>query len=393
MNKLLDQLRFGVVIYIFIYLAFTLLIYLISVYTNYKGLGIPLLNGKDDGVFYYEQALNFYYGLPIIENPSIHILMIGWLMKIFNYTDPIIIRIYNYVGTAILLFILLLIIKRISNSQKQYYVAGFILCVFLSIYPSLLVYNVLSINRDVWIFLFFMLSQYLFINIFIKRGKYPVIINLIFLIFSLYMLGEYRHYALLSFILGTSVYLSLKWLLKFKVNIKILSILILALFSVFYTVFKDFTIPIVGMSFNDALSYRNLAFEGLGGASQMNISLSHSNIFSFYFNYAYSILSNALGPFPWQLSGTSSLILMLTEGLVFIIVAIVVTRKLKAFSNVELFLFIQSIVWFMLIAVTNDNFGTGSRLRILGWIPLIVIFSKYLSVYFEEKYLRRKLTP
>ncbi len=104
-------------------------------------------------------------------------------------------------------------------------------------------------------------------------------------------------------------------------------------------------------------------------------------------NYFYSIISNFVGPFPWQVTNGATLLLMVSEGVIFIFVAFYLLRKVKRFSEVEFYLLIQVILWFMLIGISNDNFGTGSRLRIVGWIPLMIIFVKYLS----EGIVNRKL--
>lgn len=380
------KLYLGIFSYLFIYLFLTLSIYLISVYTNYNGLGVPLFNGKDDGVFYYEQAMNIVNGLPVIENPQMHVILIGWLMKITNIENPIIIRVYNFFGTMLILLISLLVLKKLTSNTKELYLSGVFLCVILSLYPSLVVYNVLSINRDVWIILFFLLSIYLFINIFIKKGKYPIIVSILCILPSIYFLGEHRHYALLSYLLGSVAFLLLNVAKNYITNgVKFFISFGIVCFSLFFILFKNITIPIVGMSFMDALAYRNLAFEGMGGVSQMNISLSHPSLILFYSNYFYSIVSNTVGPFPWQVTGFSSLILLLTEGIFFSFVFFFLYKQRKNFNKVEQYLVIQSVIWFMLISVTNDNFGTGSRLRILGWIPILIIFSKYIAIYILKK--------
>lgn len=36
----------------------------------------------------------------------------------------------------------------------------------------------------------------------------------------------------------------------------------------------------------------------------------------------------------------------------------------------------QSLIWFLFIGITNDNLGTGSRLRISGYLFILLVFAK-----------------
>ena len=39
----------------------------------------------------------------------------------------------------------------------------------------------------------------------------------------------------------------------------------------------------------------------------------------------------------------------------------------------------------MLISISNDNLGTAARLRMVGWIPLLIVFSKYYGKYLQQR--------
>jgi len=383
--KIQLQLYMCVIGYVLTYFLMTTCIYVISILTGYDGLGIPLVNGKDDGAFYYEQAINLVKGLPYIETSS-HIVIMGWIFKIFNTDNVLVIRIFNYSANVILLILALLTLKKTEHNKAIYLTSAIILTLLLTIYPSLLMNTTLSINRDIWIYCFFLWSVYLFINMFIKRGKFPFVFNLLLITFSIAMLGGYRKYALLSFIIGSSIYIMLLLLGKKGGSLKKVWLICIVGFSVCYMALRNYEFPIVGYSLQRVLEYRQLAFEGHGGGSQMGISLDQNNIILFYFNYFYSLISNVLGPFPWQITSVSTLILMLTEGLIFLFISIYLFKQRKKFNNVEMYLFIQGMVWFMLISISNDNFGTGSRLRTVGWIPLLIIFSKHYGrhLYFKK---------
>lgn len=379
------QMLLYIVGYSLLYFFLTTIIYFYSVLSGYNGLALPIFGGGDDGQFYYEQATNFVNGTPYVYT-SIHIWLLGIVINIFNTDNVMVLRIFNYIGSLLILVIAILILKKITQ-DKVFHFSATILVALLAFYPSLLLNSTLSIYRDVWIYAFFLWSIYLFINLFISKGRWPKLCSAIFLVFTMIMLGGYRKYALLSFMIGSAVYLFMKILSKKKISIFKFSIILFLGVSTFYMFLRDIKFPIVGLSFTDVLQYRELGLEA--GGSQMGISLDQSNLLLFYINYIYSLVSNFIGPLPWQVTGGSTLILMITEGILFFFMSIYLFRKIKYFSNIELYLFIQAVVWFLLISISNDNFGTGSRLRIVGWLPLIILFVKFYGEGIYKRNLKK----
>lgn len=370
-----------------IYFCTVVLIYYFSVFQGNKGVNFSLFGGGDDGQFYYQQALNIYRGLPYI-NTSIHVFIFGWILKIFNTEEVMLLRGYNYLGMVFLIMVSLMLLKKILNSKSEFYNVASILIIILMLYPSLILNTTLSLYRDIWIFFFFLWSIYLFTTIFIEKGTYPKVINAAFFIFSIIMLFGYRKYALLSFLIGSIIYLILYNNKKRKANLSKAMLYLFIGFSTFYVFLKDFNIPLINLSLGKVLDYRKSFIEEYAGGSQMNISLDQPNIVLFYLNYLYSLASNVLGPFPWQVSGVSTLVLMVTEGIAFSFILIVLYKNRKGFNSIDRYLLIQSIVWFMLISISNDNFGAASRLRIVGWLPLMILFAK---TYGESKFLKKRI--
>ena len=382
------QIVLCVIGYSLLYFIMTTLIYFYSMSNGYNGLGLPVFGGGDDGHFYYEQAVNFINGVPYVFT-SIHVWILGCVMKFFNTDDVIFLRFFNYFANLALLTIGLLLLKKIVIVPKTYSLSAVILVFLLAFYPSLLLNSTLSIYRDVWIYTFFLWSMYLFMNIFIKKGKWPRIVSVLLLIFTMIMLGGYRRYALLSFMVGSAVYLLLKVFNKRKISVTKFLLIMFVGISIFYQLFRNFKLPVVGLSFTDVLNYRQLGLEA--GGSQMGISLDQPNIIMFYLNYIYSLISNFIGPLPWQITGGSTLVLMVTEGFIFICISIFLLRKYKNFSNSDMYLLIQSFIWFLLISVSNDNFGTAARLRIVGWLPLIILFVKFYGEHILRKRTNKRL--
>lgn len=371
--------------YSILYFLLSTSIYYLSLSQNTKGITLPLFGGGDDGIFYYEQATQIANNLPYVYT-SIHAVILGWIMKVFHTDSVYVLRVFNYFANVGLMIIALLLLKKSIVNKSAYWIAATTLLILLSFYPSLLLNTTLSLYRDVWIYLFFLWCMYLFSTIFIVKGKYPKLLSAILLLFTMFMLGGYRQYALLSFLVGTMIYLLMSLISRNNIQLKKYVVIGIVGFSMFFLFFKNIKFPIIGLSFSEALMYRQSSLEA--GGSQMGIALDQSNILLFYANYLHSFISNFIGPLPWQISGGSTLILMLTEGFVFLLIVIFLIRKRRLFSNLEKYFLIQSFVWFLLISVTNDNLGTASRLRIVGWLPLLIMFAKY---YGEHLWNARKI--
>ena len=386
-----NALQFTILIigYSLFYFIVTTTIYFFSMSQNSNGISLSFFGGGDDGKFYYEQATSVAKNIPYVYT-SIHALILGWLLKIFNTDSVYLLRFFNYFANLGLLIISLLLLKKVMSNKQAFGISSTILIVILVCYPSLLLNTTLSLYRDVWIYVYFLWSIYLFSNIFIVKEKFSISVNALLLIYTMFMLGGYRKYALLCFLAGSLAYLVMKFISRNKISLKKFIYIVFIGFTVFYLVLRSFKFPIVGLSFSDVLLYRQTSLE-IGG-SQMGISLEQSNIVLFYINYLYSIISNLIGPLPWQISGVSTLFLMISEGIVFLIVLLFLYRRRRSFSNLEKYFLIQSIIWFILIGISNDNFGTGSRLRIVGWLPLLILFSKYYGEYLYNKLLLTRLS-
>lgn len=363
------------------YFVVTVSMYYISIYTGSMGINVKIFGGGDDGIFYYEQAVKFANGEDYIAT-SAYVYFTGFIFMLLNTEEVIFLRLLNLTGIVGVLIVSLLLFKQLINDNEMLFKWSPYILITISIYPSFLLNTTISLYRDMWIILFYLLCLYFSIEVFIKKKQSFSIWKFILLGISMWLLFSFRRYALLSIILGIIVYLIFINKNKAKINYgKLMSIFII-LFSIIYIFFKEWKFPLLNYSLADALSYRLSGIESYSGGSQMNIILNQPNLIDFYLNYFYSVFSNMLGPFPWQLSGIATLILMLTEGVVLIILFIKIMSKRIYFNNTEKFIFIQAIIWFMLIGVTNDNLGSASRLRMIAWIPLIIL---YWSLYIKRK--------
>lgn len=60
-------------------------------------------------------------------------------------------------------------------------------------------------------------------------------------------------------------------------------------------------------------------------------------------------------------------------------------KKRKLLSQVQKYMLLHSCIWISLIAFSNDNIGTATRLRPVAWIPILIVFA---VVYSKNKYFK-----
>lgn len=385
MNKV-NLFSFYIVLYCFLYFLLTSVIYLYSMSHGYDGLGIPLFGGGDDGEFYYQEALNVADGRLAVLT-SIHSVILGWILKVFQTDEVYILRAFNFIGSVLTLFVGLKILSTLQLNKKNL-TGGILFVLLLAYYPSFLLNSNLSIARDAWIVFYYLLSILLLFNVLRLKEVFVKALYFIFLLLSLWLLFGYREYGLLSFLASSILYFSFIHKKPSMKRIRFLVLFLVIGFSVIYTFLKSFTFPIVHLSLQDILGYRADGIELYAGGSQMNISLDQSNVVLFYINYFYSIVSNVLGPLPWQFTGISSVIIFFAESLLFLFIVYQLYKYRNNIGKYDYFLIINSVVWFMLIGIFNDNIGTAARLRMVGWVPLFIVFAK---VYGEQLVIRQAL--
>jgi len=356
----------------FIYFILTTLVFVIAAKWG-NTVSLQVFGGGDDGVFYWEQAQNLVAGKAWIMT-SIYPLIIGNMIKITGINSVYLVRMFNYFGFVLLALFSMSLVniqfqygKNPRISQNTYNAKTLLLLAFL-LYPSLLSLN-LSIYRDIWIYLFYVLSTYLTIKImFFKERRF---IDIVMLVFSLGMLGAFRGYALFSYILGLAIYLFSRKMTSF-IRIRSLILSAFFLFGIYYTFLIDFSI--FNISLERALDYRASFIDIHPGGSQMWISLNGSNYILFLINYLHSYMGNLLGPLPWQISGIPTLLVFLIESIPMFLILRYLWKKKNQLTQVQKYILLQAFVWIAFIGITNDNLGAATRLRAIGWILFIIVF-------------------
>jgi hypothetical protein len=187
---------------------------------------------------------------------------------------------------------------------------------------------------------------------------------------------------MLSFLLSSLLFI-LYTNTKTQINIKTISLLAFIFFGIYYTFFLDF--EILGMSLSESLNYRHTGIELYSGGSQMNIVLNQSNYLLFLLNYLYSYISNLLGPLPWQIVNFSTLLSFILETIPMFFILHFIWRNRLNIDEIQQYILFNAFVWIGFISFTNDNIGTATRLRTIGWILIINVFVALYSKSYKEK--------
>lgn len=367
------------------YLFITTLMYFLSLSQGNEGVTYRLFGGGDDGYFYWIQAQNVADGNTWIRT-SIYPLIIGTLMRVTGIENVYLIRIFNYIGFLLLVAFSLKLIKaqfkmgdnRIDQEYK--YKAQTLLLVSYLFYASLQMNLNFSIIRDVWIYTLYILSTYISVKlIFYKKNRF---FHFITLVFSVWLLGEFRGYVMLSFLLSVGIYFTYTKVKLLKKS-KRLAFVGVGAFAIYYSFFMDFTV--LNLSLRRALNYRASSLDIYSGGSQMWISLDQSNYILFLINYAHSYIGNLIGPLPWHVSGVSTLFVFLVETIPMVLILRFLWKKRNLLTKVQRYFLLHGFVWISLIGFTNDNLGTASRLRPVAWLLILTVF---VVVYAKNRYLK-----
>lgn len=378
----------GVVKYLilFYYLLATTAFYMLAIYTTGNGVSYHLFGEGDDGVFYWEQAMNVFYDLSWIRT-SIYPWVIGKLMQLIGVESVFAIRLFNFAGVALLIHFALklvsiqIVTSRFEHKEDEIRQQAYLFALLgFAAYISLFINITTSIYRDVWIYMLFVAATYLAIRwLFEKNWTYFIL-----LIPTVWLLGQFRTYALLSFVMATAIWLAIQFLSRVMRPMMIIFLVVVG-FGLVYTFSMDVVIPIVDKTLRSALQYRSDGIGILAGGSQMGIQLEAANYVLFLANYMHSYLGNLIGPLPWHVHSATTLIVFFIEALPMILILSFLWMKHAWLTKVQGFILTQAFVWNGLIAITNDNIGTALRLRAIAFILILLTFVVMYSKYRIER--------
>lgn len=370
------------------FLARLIILILIDIVSNHLGKNglAPAQIGGDDGEYYYKVATAIASGaappLPIVNG---YPFVLGKLMFFTGIESVLFYKILNCLAgcaaiwMCIKIFNLLVKQQGIQRPLQSKMKAISELAIIAGIYPSAIFCETYSLWRDAWIYLFHIAAIYYSLKLFYSRrftwkALYAIVVPVLML-----MLTSLRWYAMLSLLLGLLIWLGLRCFAAFKSEKR--AIITAAGFMVIF-VGALILAQVMGLApgaarFNTLSEYRS-GTEAMQGGSSLGIDLATASPTAFPVLYAYSLVSNIIGPLPWQLSGATTVGALLFEVPLLLFVLIRLVRRIRYMDLAALYLVSQAIAWFLLIAFFNDNLGTATRLRVLGWHCIFIVYAYLL---------------
>lgn len=385
-NKHKRDILLYVVAILFFYLLQTVIIYFIAKQYGTDGETIQLFGGGDDGAGYWQQIKNnFMYGNVSYINATKtwYVPLMSFLVQLAGVSSPLVVRVANIIALVFMVIGVLKIINLIENELSiQLFSVKKKMLLVIFFYPSL-IFLTFSIYRDYWIYMFMVWSVY-FGSRWILSSSALSFIQFVICIFLLYHFRGYAAAAVLLSILISRIIIN-----KSSKSIRSSIYIGLVFFFVWYTFFINFNVPYLKLSLLNAIKYRDGLYLVGGqylalrsGNSDFGMPFSADFFPLFIIQYVYSILVNFAGPFVWQVKSMGTLLGFVES--IFIVLVMFNYFKIEKWQRNKIFadskvlriLFIQSIIWFSAIGLTNKNLGTAIRLRVPGILfVLIIVFT------------------
>lgn len=365
--------------------------YQISMNMGLKGIALPGLLGQSDSFFYFNQISgNFLRAFDENKTDTWFVPLMTFIATVIGQVN---VFIFKFAGLISFLITLVLIVKTIyiANSDTELDLDKVCAKVMLriAIFPSALIAIVVPLGRDVWIYLGFMLSIYFGSKIAVRSAN---ITDYILAMLSVYFLYGFRGYAAVSVVLGWLLFYMMGRVSRKQVMINVM--VICSVLVIWFTLFSSLKLPFLNLSLKDALLFQSgyvlnnageIVAQNNGGSDFMG-AFNSSNIIVFVFQLLVSYAGNLVGPFVWQVKSPASLGVFVFESLPMLYVLANVFKNRQMFkvflksNKVASMLIFQSVTWWTMLALSNNNIGTGMRLKIPLYIFIWIVyylFSEY----------------
>lgn len=380
--------------------CFVRLFILVAIHTWSISVGsdgfAPIILGGDDGDEYYEAALAIVDQRPFLAS-NIYPVLIGHLMALTGIRAVFFYKLINWLAGCAAIWLAIQLMRALADHD---YSKGKALLdtksvvettVLFALYPSAVFCISFSLWRDALIFFVHMLCVFLLVAWPKNRRFGSVWIHGLLLLLSLAALGALRWYASAAVLLGTAIWLVARCFRPFR-SMFAAAAAVLALTSLVAGALL--VLWVAGFApgsdgFDVLLAYRSTTLdETLVGGSNLHIDYSTCGPATFPLVFLYSVVSNALGPLPWQVTSPITALAFVTEvPLLFLLLYRL--WRLRGFRDAgSVFVLCQAVAWFILIGYFNDNLGTATRLRVLGWHCLLVCHG-----YWTSRAAARAATP
>lgn len=336
----------------------------------------PFVLGGDDGEFYYDVALQIASD-STFATQVMHIwpIVLGRVMAMTGIQDILFFKLLNVSVALCIILLALRVLTTLTDSLDVRQVpaqAKLVLILLFGAYPSMIFYTSSSLYRDVWIYLFYLLSLLFGVRTLLQRRWASAVLCCL----SLSLLFLWRWYAAVSSVLGFMLWLvcgshrghrSLRWQARVLLMVAFVGGGLLAL---------------VQANFFERIELLLLYREGyaqLEAGSNLGINFAASSPALWPFLYLYSFVTNVWGPLPFQVHNAAAAAIFVLEVPLMILITYRIWQQRTLFDAGTYLLLWQACMWFVFISFSNDNIGTATRLRVLGWHSLFILYA-YLLV-------------
>ena len=260
----------------------------------------------------------------------------------------------------------------------------------IALFPSLVLYSVL-VMRESYVSFFLLVAMYGVVKWVKTKSLKSLAISILGFVAATFFHGAMMIGALtFIIIIGSFAFIKFyKLLLENRINFKILFILIIFLFSIFYYISGNLTVPYLG-SFDNTSDLDNLltkANNSTRGDASFPNWLKIFSASEFIYKGPIRSLYFLFSPFPWDVRQPHHLIGLLDSFLYIYLVFLIFCNRKVIFEDPVLSILLIILVSYVIVfSVGVGNFGTGIRHRskfaimfILLAAPLIksfVIFKK-----------------
>lgn len=309
-------------------------------------LGVQIFGGGNDSDYYdayaigmREDAVNSW---PII---------LRWLNSVSLYSRDGVSWVLSFLG---FIFVPILISKLVVGRETYTYQDKkdyWIIMLIVALYPSLY-FQTLDIYRDVFMLTLFLVFL-LCCKLLFEKMSIKILFGALCIIYLLFELRSYLGAACLAALIFCPFYSFRKFPLILSIIIYFFSMLILFYIGVLDPILYD---------------YRSI-FDVLEGGA--NLGIRFTDGITFLPKFMQSIIYQLPGLyFP----NVASILVFLTEGILFIYAFIYVLKNRNFADSFVSFLILFSVFYMTVWVLGNDNLGSAIRLRMFNYICILIAF-------------------
>lgn len=349
------------------------------------GLAPVVIGGGDDGDYYLAVAEQIAStGTTSLIVTSVWPVMVAEVMRVTGWPGVPAFKLLLLIaslGTAVMGVQLLKMLAADVYRARPGAAAEVQLAALLTLFPSTLWVSSYSIYRDAVIYFLVVVSVYGVYRWLVRRERRALFV----LCLAMWGLVAFRWYAAVAVGAG-----ALLWMLLSHGRPETLTKRRLGAAAVLSAAGGVVVASGQIEFFAYALSSRDL-FQSTGGGSNLGLSYSESNVLLWPAIYLYTFATNVLGPLPNQIDGATTLAGFVLEVPVLAFCLWRVVRSPLSRTGPARLLLAVALVWFMMIAIYNDNVGTGLRLRVVGYQLVFIVTALDLAVSRSRARSRRRV--